>query len=197
MLEEDIILLLNTLMHHRTWLTSSIDTSLLKKYGINDEYIGIYEQFRKDDKIDFLIRTETIGKEPVGINTIWYTNTIDKEQIILMNNTMQAYITTDYTGTSLPLALGVGTVLINEWSRLFNIKSIKTQVYNNKKYYVVSLKGGEGVWDEYWIDKETFLTFRDFRNINGRDVEVTFKYEFDNVTDQDVSRPDLTEYTIK
>jgi len=196
-LEEDIILLLNTLMHHRTWLTSSIDTSLLKKYGINDEYIGIYEQFRKDDKIDFLIRTETIGKEPVGINTIWYTNTIDKEQIILMNNTMQAYITTDYTGTSLPLALGVGTVLINEWSRLFNIKSIKTQVYNNKKYYVVSLKGGEGVWDEYWIDKETFLTFRDFRNINGRDVEVTFKYEFDNVTDQDVSRPDLTEYTIK
>ena len=184
-------------MHHRTWLTSSIDTSLLKKYGINDEYIGIYEQFRKDDKIDFLIRTETIGKEPVGINTIWYTNTIDKEQIILMNNTMQAYITTDYTGTSLPLALGVGTVLINEWSRLFNIKSIKTQVYNNKKYYVVSLKGGEGVWDEYWIDKETFLTFRDFRNINGRDVEVTFKYEFDNVTDQDVSRPDLTEYTIK
>lgn len=72
--------------------------------------------------------------------------------------------------------------------------NIMTKNYNDKECYVVNLfMNNNGKKEEYYIDKGTGLYIK--ANIFDQIVERT--YEFDNVSDDLFTEPDISEYAIQ
>lgn len=79
-----------------------------------------------------------------------------------------------------------------------------------KEYYILKYKYEPNQRTEYWVDKETGLTLRSISKdsistyIPGtniiketKDIISTYRYEFDNVNDEDVNIPDYSGYTVE
>lgn len=89
---------------------------------------------------------------------------------------------------------------MNAWNNflLFFITQITTEECNGKECYRIKLEGMQ-----VWIDKETYLTVRDMngssKNREGQITNIVTDYifEFGNVTDEEVAKPDLTGYRIQ
>lgn len=69
------------------------------------------------------------------------------------------------------------------------LSKIRTEECNNTECYVIEFAQG---WRQ-WIDKKTGLIIREINN----DIMTNYSYEFDVVKDEDISKPDISEYKVQ
>lgn len=78
--------------------------------------------------------------------------------------------------------------------------SITLQTINGKEYYyissIISPYTSFTVQDGVYIDKETGLMTKTNANEEGTWPQADYVYEFNNVTEEDLKEPDLSEYEI-
>ena len=91
------------------------------------------------------------------------------------------------------------------------LNGVDTDNYgSNKEYYVLTSQFDRNKRWEIWIDKETGLVIKEINRdseksfITGTDIVkeindtvISYNYEFNVVTDEDVEVPDLSEYKIE
>lgn len=83
----------------------------------------------------------------------------------------------------------------NELVKSINSKKIifKTETYNGKKYYTL-----KNEYSKVWIDKSNFMVVREELYVDNKLFTVyNYKLELNSITDNDISKPDLTGYTEK
>lgn len=79
--------------------------------------------------------------------------------------------------------------------------NIRTDYYNNEKYYVIKIENENNGYRETWISKEDYLIKREIESSDSQYNERIYSLVFDQVTDEDVDYSNITEiysdYKIK
>lgn len=74
---------------------------------------------------------------------------------------------------------------------------IRTERYKGKECYVARIQHNNTSYAEIWIDKETMLVLREINDIIDKQYyEKSFTLDIGNVKEEDISVPNLDEYTI-
>lgn len=104
---------------------------------------------------------------------------------------------------AIPTELMILSLDYNNLWNLFQLSAtsfIKNGTFNDKKCYVIY---GGLIAKETYIEKDTGLAikrtdgFTTDENGNKSDIIVEYYYEFDNVKDEDLIEPDISEYTVQ
>lgn len=89
------------------------------------------------------------------------------------------------------------------WGFLGNISiktsiNIKSNKYNGNDCYILELTNDKNGFKEIWINKETMLPIREIEYIKDISYyEKTFSFKTDIVTEDNISLPNLEDYSIK
>lgn len=123
-------------------------------------------------------------------NIIFWENTNTKEEFIFWNGDKKIYSNGNggllkRIPNGITLTDGIVSKLIMAINPTLQINTIK---YNEKECYYLKISNQEEI-----IEKNSGLVL--YSNYNG--AERTIKYEFDSVTDNEISKPDINEYEFK
>lgn len=193
---------------------ASIISDLSEK-GTANEAVSNYKKttVTYDSKRDVLDRSEsyilgnkiyvkltTINNDSISVHKIYY-NLDDgtANAYIEENGNKRAILNTEVTVTvNIPNIFTIWGEPDSKGTLKYALQSrIKLGKYNGKECYHISFyNSGEN----YYIEKETGLVIKyyDTEPFDNGDYlpDVYFKYEFDNVTEDDFIEPDISEYTI-
>ena len=173
----------------------------------NTESFHNSKYFYKDNQYKKEMHSETPGVNIQNADSFEYGNINSKEKVEIIEtqkvcyNVKANYILQkkdgflDFMMIALqPFSEDYGT-LPNIWVQVgYNLRTDK---YNGRKCYVLRL-GDKSSYGEIWIDKEQNTLVRTVDEIYNRSYsEKVYSIKSDVVTDEDVTLPDLTGYTIK
>lgn len=105
-----------------------------------------------------------------------------------------------HKGSSFEETTGIRSIYTNDKNILQKAKySIREDLYNGIKCYVVRDKSDNNQYSEIWIDKENFITIRFIENYETYYRETTYDIIINKVLDSDVifNVNDYNNYTIK
>ncbi|MFR2207073.1 MAG: zf-HC2 domain-containing protein [Clostridia bacterium] len=173
----------------------------------NTESFHNSKYFYKDNQYKKEMHSETPGVNIQNADSFEYGNINSKEKVEIIEtqkvcyNVKANYILQkkdgflDFMMIALqPFSEDYGT-LPNIWFQAgYNLRTDK---YNGRKCYVLRL-GDKSSYGEIWIDKEQNTLVRTVDEIYKRSYnEKVYSIKSDVVTNEDVTLPDLTGYTIK
>ena len=181
---------------------------------ISSEKTVLVKEYYKDGK--YKIISETYSDEGVFVGTATYATLNSEERIEIDSENKIVRIDRSDFAKQMNSEENLKDLPSAKSTLLYNVlKSLCCSIHTSyrglgREYYVLS------VWDkdkgEMWIDKETGLTLKNDLEGNGTTVVYypgsnivkeefrivnEYRYEFDIVTDEDVSVPDYTGYEIK
>ena len=159
-----------------------------EKIFITGKNTTIMKSYNKDGKYLTELRTfEPTVNEKRG--TTIYKNNEDKLVIMESGETKIAFINSDTMIGEISVHT-LGTEQLPLWHKLLvsATSRITSEECNNKKCYFIEPAKG---W-KLWIDKETGLIVRE---INGSTLQDSY-YKFDEVKDEDIIKPDISDYKI-
>ena len=147
--------------------------------------LGIFKYYKRKDNKIFL---------QSDVNQRVYRDYDKNKQIVCKTlNNKNYYIEQDLTSAKVPSSnLYISGFEVDELLTLdCELLSVKKQKYNKKNCLKVELKNKEENEIVFWIDIDTGLILK-CKSLDEEIVE--FIYEFDTVTDEEVTHPDLSEY---
>lgn len=178
----------------------------------NDDTASAIKKYYKDGKYKELIELYSDTGKEIVMETY---SSIDSNQIIKIDYRNGLAIIedgkyADLINNSEEYKKNNKTNILKKLQSVFTY-SIKIDTYDiGKEYYVLKDKFNNNDRHETWVDKETGLTIRRiFKNSSKtyfpgteipksvNDIIINYKYDFGNVTDEDVKVPDLSNYKIK
>jgi len=178
-------------------------TSIRKEYYKDGKYKSIWEVYSDEGVETRIIEYANINSdERIYIYEADKKVVIEKGDISKIKNNINNIKNVPFVSSRNNLLDMIGTTFVY---------SIGTDTYDyGKEYYILKNRTEKNnVW-ELWIDKETGLPIKEINRggeksfFPGTNVVKEFKdnmqeyrYEFDKVTDEDVSIPDLTNYTVE
>lgn len=191
----------------------SSDNYYIKAYYYSDDYICIQENYTKGNKnketLHYIVDNDS-DKSQLG--TFYETKYSDgTKDNYYIENQGHKFVALNKTPTVAKVHLRHDTKIDNFWQLIFMAitSSISTESCNGIECYKINLLfiNNDGEITRYkgteYISKKTGLTMRyiDEQNINFNEEMKTgqildYKYEFETITDEDLTEPDLSEYEI-
>ena len=184
---------------------------------LDDEKVAILKLYYKDGKYkqisqiysDDEIQTQFLKYGEVDSNEIIEIDDINKVVTIKHGDIVEAFNKKDNIKWS-RFGTEERNSIVANMGKAF-LMSIYTDNYgSNKEYYVLTSQFDRNKRWEIWIDKETGLVIKEINRdseksfITGTDIVkeindtvISYNYEFNVVTDEDVKVPDLSEYKIE
>ena len=184
---------------------------------LDDEKVAILKLYYKDGKYkqisqiysDDEIQTQFLKYGEVDSNEIIEIDDINKVVTIKHGDIVEAFNKKDNIKRS-RFGTEERNSIVANMGKAF-LMSIYTDNYgSNKEYYVLTSQFDRNKRWEIWIDKETGLVIKEINRdseksfITGTDIVkeindtvISYNYEFNVVTDEDVEVPDLSEYKIE
>ena len=192
----------NNFYKETTQILYDKSTSVTKEYYKDGKYKSVWEIYTDEG-----VETKSIEYANINSDERIYTFEPEKRAVIEKGNISKIKNNADNI-KYVPFVIGNNNLLANIGTTF--VYSIDTDTYaDGKKCYVLKNRYENDKW-EIWIDKETGLPIKQItmggeklfypgtdvvKSIN--DVLIEYKYDFDNITDEDVKAPDLSNYTVE
>ena len=150
---------------------------------VEEEKNAIVEIWKKDD----IVKENTIVINSDTNMTMWKDLNTDEGYTIFNNS--NSYLIGAETIATEPQANNIYLLDYNNTIilALNPMVKIRTKEYDNKSCWY--LKNGQ---EEVYIDKETGIVLYNKSEQSGREIKL--KYSINTVTDEDVAKPDLSDY---
>lgn len=188
-----IIILFVIIVGRKTIILTDLQNKAEKMKNTNNYYakvetyqngnVNIIESYYKDGKT--LMKIE---KYPEEYGVKWQMYTSGEETFSLYDNGTTKICRKGGEISINPVSFTSNFFLVNVYNAIFsNINKVNL---NGKECYIVRDKD-----TEKFIDKDTGIAIKMIDNTNNRTTD--YYYEYGNVKDEDVERPDITGYTIK
>ena len=187
--------ILSDLFEKQAKLSDVTNASFVSEFYIkgDETKTSTIEHYRKDSKMMTVVKNDT--------PTITWHDEDTKESIILSTNTFQGII----SDTTVGVTFEIPRIIHNEEEntkgyRLFcsALSIILPETVNGEKCYYINLSGYQ-----MWVNKETGLRVKEYNGTVEKDGVkydqiIEYKdYKFDELTDEDLARPNLIGYTMK
>ena len=183
----------------------------VSKYTNSTNYHAMQYEYKGKQ----LIIYDTYTKSNTTLSTLKYLTEKDTKTLVnyIIGETSHMYIESDgnkvayLNGNNLPAPIEItselGTHGIWNFIKMSLLSSIETEECNGKQCYKINIVDNENNKQIVYYDKDTGLKVRSLiiKSDNSEeqviDSVIDYFYEFNNVNDDDLKEPDISQYEIR